>query len=152
MVTAGLRERFERDGFIFPIRVFSSEQAAGYAAAYERCERDGQIKDDSPGLKIHCVFPWAYEIATNPAVLDVVERLIGPNILVFGSRPWNKLPHDRRYVAWHQDNSYYGLDPHDEVALWVAHHREHASRTAACATCPEATAGATRSTRSSATR
>jgi ectoine hydroxylase-related dioxygenase (phytanoyl-CoA dioxygenase family) len=115
-----LRERFERDGVLFPIRVFSAEQAAAYERAYEGHERQGQIKDDSPGLKIHCVFPWAHEIATNPAVLDVVERLIGPNILVFGSRPWNKLPHDRRYVAWHQDNSYYGLDPHDEVALWVA--------------------------------
>ena len=115
-----LRERFERDGVVFPIRFFSAEQAALYEQAYERHERAGEIKDDSPGLKIHCVFPWAHEIATNPAVLDVVERLIGPNILVFGSRPWNKLPHDRRYVAWHQDNSYYGLDPHDEVALWVA--------------------------------
>ena len=71
-------------------------------------------------MKIHCVFPWAHEIVTNPVVLDVVERLIGPNILVFGSRPWNKLPNDHRYVAWHQDNTYYGLDPHDEVALWVA--------------------------------
>jgi non-haem Fe2+, alpha-ketoglutarate-dependent halogenase len=120
MVVADLRERFERDGFVFPIRVFSREKAAAYTAAYERHERAGEIKDDSPGLKVHCVFRWAYEIATNPAVLDVVEALVGPNILVFGSRPWNKLPHDERYVAWHQDNSYYGLDPHDEVALWVA--------------------------------
>jgi non-heme Fe2+,alpha-ketoglutarate-dependent halogenase len=119
-MTDDLTARFERDGFVFPVRVFSAEQAAVYEAAYERYERAGQIKDDSPGLKIHCVFTWAHEIATNPLVLDVVERLIGPNILVFGSRPWNKLPHDDRYVAWHQDNSYYGLDPHDEVSLWVA--------------------------------
>jgi non-haem Fe2+, alpha-ketoglutarate-dependent halogenase len=115
-----IAERFERDGVVFPVRVFSAEQAARYAAAYEEFERQRAIKDDSPGLKIHCVFRWAHEIATNPAILDAVEQLIGPNILVFGSRPWNKLPRDRRYVAYHQDNSYYGLDPHDEVAIWVA--------------------------------
>ena len=113
-------ERFARDGFIAPIPIFPPEQAARYLADYERFEATGQIKDDSPGLKIHCVFRWAYEIATHPTVLDVVEKLIGPNILVFGSRPWNKHAHDERYVAWHQDNSYYGLDPHDEVAIWVA--------------------------------
>src|SRR6185437_780444 len=73
MAAMDVRERFERDGFVFPIRVFSTEQAAAYTAAYERHERAGEIKDDSPGLKIHCVFRWAYEIATNPAVLDVVE-------------------------------------------------------------------------------
>lgn len=113
-------ERFARDGVVFPVRVLSEEQAAQYEAAYAEFERQGQIKDDSPGLKIHCIFRWAYEIATTRAVLDAVEELIGPNILVFGSRPWNKHPSDVRYVAWHQDNSYYGLDPHDEVALWVA--------------------------------
>ena len=86
-----LRERFERDGFLFPIRIFSEVEAERYGALYAGFEGQGQIKDDSPGLKIHCVFRWAYEIATNPAVLDVVEELIGPNILVFGSRPWNKL-------------------------------------------------------------
>lgn len=112
--------RFAEDGFLTPLRVFSEERAAAYLAAYESFERSGQIADDSPGLKIHCVFRWAYEIATDPTVLDAIEKLIGPNILVFGSRPWNKLPNDRRFVAWHQDNSYYGLDPHDEVATWTA--------------------------------
>jgi non-haem Fe2+, alpha-ketoglutarate-dependent halogenase len=115
-----LAQRFDRDGFVFPVRVLDAAQAAAYEAAYVEFERQGNIKDDSPGLKIHCVFRWAYEIATNPAILDVVEELVGPNILVFGSRPWNKLPNDRRYVAYHQDNSYYGLDPHDEIAIWVA--------------------------------
>lgn len=112
--------RFERDGVVFPIRVFSEERAARYAAEYERLEREEKIRDDSPGLKIHCIFPWAYEIATDPAILDIVEQLIGPNILIFNSRPWNKKPHDERFVGWHQDNAYYGLDPHDELSVWVA--------------------------------
>jgi ectoine hydroxylase-related dioxygenase (phytanoyl-CoA dioxygenase family) len=115
-----LAERFAENGVIFPVRVFSEDQAAHYATEYAKFEGLGKIKDDSPGLKMHCVFRWAYEIATHPSVLDVVEELVGPNILIFGSRPWNKHPTDERYVAWHQDNAYYGLEPQDEVALWVA--------------------------------
>lgn len=117
---ADAARRFEADGVVFPIPVLSAERAARYAAEYERREREGAIKDDSPGLKIHCIFRWAYEIATDPAILDVVEQLIGPNILIFNSRPWNKLPHDERFVGWHQDNAYYGLEPHDELSVWVA--------------------------------
>ena len=115
-----LAERFARDGCAFPIRVISEEDAARCAALYVDFETQGKIKDVRPGLKLHCVYRWAYDIVLKPAVLDVVEQLIGPDILVFGSRPWNKSAHDPHYVAWHQDNSYYGLDPHDEVAMWVA--------------------------------
>jgi ectoine hydroxylase-related dioxygenase (phytanoyl-CoA dioxygenase family) len=115
-----LAERFARDGCIFPIPVLTASEAARAAEAYVDFEAQGKIRDDRPGLKLHCVFRWAYDIVAHPAVLDVVEQLIGPDILVFGSRPWNKHPNDRRYVAWHQDNSYYGLDPQDEVAMWVA--------------------------------
>jgi ectoine hydroxylase-related dioxygenase (phytanoyl-CoA dioxygenase family) len=113
-------ERFARDGFISPIRVLSEEDATRCAALYEEFESQGKVRDDRPGLKLHCVYRWAYEIATHPAVLDVMEELLGPNILVFGSRPWNKAARDERFVAWHQDNSYYGLDPQDEIAMWVA--------------------------------
>lgn len=115
-----LGERFARDGFVFPIRVLDDAEAARCAALYEAFEADGKIKDDRPGLKLHCAFRWAYDIVTNPAVLDAAEALVGPDILVFASRPWNKKPNDRRYVAWHQDNSYYGLDPQASVAMWVA--------------------------------
>jgi hypothetical protein len=50
----------------------------------------------------------------------VVEALIGPNVLLFGCRPWNKHPRDERFISWHQDNAYFGLDPHDEVTTWTA--------------------------------
>lgn len=116
----GMREAFERDGYVFPLRVISERRAADYLAIYEKYEADGSISDDAPMGKHHCIFPWVHELATNPAVLDAVAGLLGPNILCFGSRPWNKPPHDNAFTSWHQDNAYFGLSPHEELTTWTA--------------------------------
>jgi non-heme Fe2+,alpha-ketoglutarate-dependent halogenase len=115
-----VREQFQRDGYLFPLRVLSEAKAAEYLATYEKYEREGFLSDDAPIAKHHCIFPWVHELATNDAVLDVVETLLGPNILCFGSRPWNKKPNDPGFVSWHQDNAYFGLSPHEEVTTWTA--------------------------------
>jgi ectoine hydroxylase-related dioxygenase (phytanoyl-CoA dioxygenase family) len=60
------------------------------------------------------------DIARHPRILDAVEDLIGPDILLYLSTFWFKDAHDPRYVSWHQDSAYYGLDPHDVITLWLA--------------------------------
>ena len=45
--------------------------------------------------------------------------MIGPNILLFGASIFAKDARDPRYVSWHQDSAYFGLDPHEEVTAWV---------------------------------
>ena len=46
--------------------------------------------------------------------------MLGPNLLVWGSSFFNKEPRDPGYVSWHQDSTYWGLDPADIVTAWVA--------------------------------
>jgi ectoine hydroxylase-related dioxygenase (phytanoyl-CoA dioxygenase family) len=52
-------------------------------------------------------------------VLDAVEDVIGPDILLFGASIFAKDAHDPRYVSWHQDSAYFGLSPHQEVTAWI---------------------------------
>ena len=46
--------------------------------------------------------------------------LIGPNILVWGANFFLKEPRSDAYVSWHQDATYWGLEPADIVTAWVA--------------------------------
>lgn len=71
-------------------------------------------------IKGHLVFRRSFEFSRHPKILDVVEDLIGPNILAFASRFWIKGGQDGSYVSWHQDSAYFGLDPHDLVTVWLA--------------------------------
>ena len=53
-------------------------------------------------------------------MLDAVEQVIGPNILVWGSSFFIKEPRNPSFVSWHQDSTYWGLEPPDIVTAWVA--------------------------------
>jgi ectoine hydroxylase-related dioxygenase (phytanoyl-CoA dioxygenase family) len=53
-------------------------------------------------------------------VLDAVEEVLGPDILVWSSQWFAKLPHDRAFVSWHQDATYWGLTPPNVSTAWIA--------------------------------
>ena len=71
-------------------------------------------------FKPHLLFPWVDEIVHAPEVLDAVEDLIGPDIRLFHLSVWPKDPGTGTYVSWHQDATYFALDPVCHVTAWVA--------------------------------
>jgi len=114
-------ERFRRDGVLFPLRAMTADDAR--ARARRLCEFAASLDKPLTGLlrfKAHLRLAMLAEVARHPAILDAVEAIIGPDILVFTSTVWAKEPRDRHYVSWHQDSAYFGLEPHEEVTAWVA--------------------------------
>lgn len=113
-------EAFKRDGYAFPFDAISKEEATGYIArldSYDALlggEAQKQLK-----IKAHVAAPWLIDLARNPKILDVVESVIGPDILLFGASVFAKKARDTRFVSWHQDAAYYGLDPQEEVTCWL---------------------------------
>ena len=112
---------YGRDGYAFPFRAMSADEARAYRARLEACERrnGGPLKSNMR-QKIHLLFTWAAELVRTPAILDQVERLIGPDILCWNTNLFVKEPHDPAFVSWHQDSTYWGLDPADVVTAWLA--------------------------------
>jgi Protein involved in biosynthesis of mitomycin antibiotics/polyketide fumonisin len=53
-------------------------------------------------------------------VLDAVEDLIGPDILLFHISVWPKEPGSGAYVSWHQDGTYFALEPACHITAWLA--------------------------------
>jgi non-heme Fe2+,alpha-ketoglutarate-dependent halogenase len=70
--------------------------------------------------KSHLLFTWLNDLVRHPRILDAVEDAIGPNILCWGSSFFIKEPRNPGFVSWHQDSTYWGLDPADVVTAWVA--------------------------------
>jgi non-haem Fe2+, alpha-ketoglutarate-dependent halogenase len=83
-LTESLLTRFERDGVVYPIPVLSPEQSFDYLASFLQLEEllGRPIKRmGNPALQ----FAWACRLATEPAVLDAVEEILGPDLLVYGT-------------------------------------------------------------------
>jgi non-heme Fe2+,alpha-ketoglutarate-dependent halogenase len=120
-LTAAQIAQYERDGFICPVDAFSPGQAAAWEARLEAFERaEGRKMARGHNFKQHLLFPWVDEIVRAPEVLDAVEDLIGPDIRLFHLTVWPKEPGSGAYVSWHQDATYFALDPICHVTAWVA--------------------------------
>ena len=112
---------YERDGYICPVDAFSTEQAREWRDQLEAFEHaEGQKMTRGHNFKPHLLFPWVDEIVHAPEVLDAVEDLIGPDIRLFHLTVWPKDAHSGAYVSWHQDATYFALDPICHVTAWVA--------------------------------
>lgn len=120
-LTDGQVKQFQRGGWLAPLRAIDPVQATDCAAriaAYEA--KLGESANRTLKIKGHLAMPWLVEIARSPSILDPLEDLMGPDIMLFGASIFAKGGKDRGYVSWHQDSAYFGLDPHEEITAWVA--------------------------------
>jgi hypothetical protein len=113
--------QYHRDGFLFPIDAFSPDEARGFRDRLEDFERrDGRRFGKGHNFKPHLLFPWVDALVRHPAVLDPVEDIIGPDIRLFHFTIWPKSPGEPAFVSWHQDATYFGLEPAVHITAWVA--------------------------------
>lgn len=121
VLTAEQVARYRSEGHLFPFQAFPPETARMYRAKLDAFAAEiGGDPLKVLRVKAHLVVPWLVEMARTPAILDVVEDVIGPDIRLYLSALWAKEARDPRFVSWHQDSAYFGLEPHEEVTVWVA--------------------------------
>ncbi len=115
------RDRFWQDGYLFPLQAISREQALAYRAALEDYEAaSGGPIASNYRHQVHLLFTWARDLVRNPAILDAVETVLGPDILCWSSAFFIKEAENPSFISWHQDSTYWGLEPDDVITAWVA--------------------------------
>lgn len=113
--------RYERDGFDFPFDVLTPKETERFRRAYlDLSVRLGGAPKAIEVSQLHAYFDWAYELALHPRILDVVEKEIGPDILVWGCQAFPKRARDPGFITMHQDGTYWGLQSGEITTAWVA--------------------------------
>lgn len=121
-------DRYERDGFLFPVDAMSAEEARAFRNRLEETERDyaarGHARPISHYLSgggSHAVCPVACDLCRHPGIVDAAESLLGPDMMAWGVSFFIKEPGDFRVVTWHQDLMYWGFgETSDQVTAWIA--------------------------------
>ena len=112
---------YRQNGFVTPIQILNRDEVTKYRTHVEITEsKMGEFFRGIGQTKFYLRFPWAFEMATHPKLLDTVEDLIGPDIMVYHNTAWIKDPNDDAYVSWHQDNTYFGHKPCQVLTAWIA--------------------------------
>src|ERR1044072_1313347 len=114
-------DQYNRDGVLFPIPVLSPDEVAFFRCALEDLLTSLDNRETSAQIsQTHLFFRWAYDLATHPAILDAVDDIIVPDLLVQTSTIVRKHPQDPRYVSWHQDGHYWRISAPCLPSAWVA--------------------------------
>ena len=108
-------------GFLSPINVLTRDEIQTCNSEIEAFEKaSGQPIDFPYKSRCHQIFSWADALVHHPKILDAVEDVIGPDILCYHATLWIKPPQSNSFVRWHQDGTYFFLEPAVHVTAWVA--------------------------------
>jgi ectoine hydroxylase-related dioxygenase (phytanoyl-CoA dioxygenase family) len=122
--TATLTEQWAERGFLPVVDVLAFDEAIRCRAQFDALERE--IPPEAAEVRIldrHLDVEFVWRLATHRRVLDAVEAVLGPDILLLASNFFCKYPAEERgerFVAWHQDLTYWGLEPPRAITAWIA--------------------------------
>lgn len=120
-------DQYHRDGYLFPLSIFDKQKAAEIRRTYDATKLEAQ----QAGLDHHgaryfrtnaqLTMPFVSEVARTPRLLDMVESILGPDLLLWSAEFFVKEANSPKIVSWHQDLTYWGLGETDEeITAWVA--------------------------------
>jgi hypothetical protein len=123
--TLPLRDAWQRDGFVPAGRVLDDATLAGLR------DEEQWLRTHSPEIPAstkfyglvarHC--PTLRRLALGGPHLDVVEQLVGPDLVLWWNQFVTKMPDadpQRGQFRWHQDNGYQDVQPGTNLTIWIA--------------------------------
>jgi ectoine hydroxylase-related dioxygenase (phytanoyl-CoA dioxygenase family) len=109
--------RFHDEGYLGPYVLCSPAEMAVFRQ---------QIVDEvlptamaRPDKQRHLDSRIIYELCSHPTILDRIESLIGPDIVLWQSRLVIKEP-GAKLVTWHTDDNYLHIEPRLNFSAWIA--------------------------------
>lgn len=117
-----LKEQYDQDGYVIARNVVDAGQVN--VARQHALELLTRYPDDAPA-QIHRRPLWFedafyHQFVDQSALLDLAEAILGPDLALFATGYILKPSAAGIAVLWHQDGSYWPLNPMNVCTLWVA--------------------------------
>lgn len=113
---------YNRAGYVMPLDVFTAAEADAQRNYFDdllaRVVAAGGTSYSISTAHLKC--GPVYDLLIHPRIVAYVRDLLGDNVIGWGSHYFCKMPGDGKTVAWHQDASYWPLNPSKTVTVWLA--------------------------------
>lgn len=112
---------YREHGWVAPIDIMSSTEAAALAARFAQAEADHpeQLHAENRN-NAHLAFPFLAEVVTDQRIVACAQALVGVDVALWSTVLFIKEPDSAAFVSWHQDAYYMGLDSANFVTAWLA--------------------------------
>lgn len=118
MIAADLRQTYDEQGYVIVRNAIDPDLAAETAAHVQWLIK--KHPDTRPEQLHHNLLvddPFMHRLAGDDRLLDIVAQFIGPAIALFAAHYIAKRPYDGQAVLWHQDGTYWPLEPMDVTTI-----------------------------------
>ena len=119
--------QYRKNGFVSGLPALSLGQARSMRTYIEQLETDyvegvrGHSLNQFFRVNGHVVIPKLAEMARNPDILNIIEAILGPDLLAWSVELFIKEAGSNKTVSWHQDITYWGMgETDDESTAWIA--------------------------------
>jgi phytanoyl-CoA hydroxylase len=123
-VASPLKQQYEKEGYVIVRNVLDADLVA------EGREHVNWLLDKNPGLrpeelghKLMTQDAFWVRLVSDDRLLDVAEQFLGPDLGLFASHYIAKPPLTGKIVPWHQDGSYWPLEPMEVITFWLSFDR-----------------------------
>ena len=115
------RHFFQDNGYLTHLTVLGPSELVTFRADVDKLETEAGRETMRIGLvDRHFEHDFLMRTALSNAVLDPVEEILGPDFLLLATHFFCKYGGDGKWVAWHQDATYWGLEPPVAITAWLA--------------------------------
>ena len=116
-----LRQTYDQDGYVIARNVIDADLAAETVDHVQwLLERNPGVRPEQLAHPLLVHDPFMHHLVRDSRLLDLVERFVGPDIALFAAHYIAKRPHDGQAVLWHQDGTYWPLEPMEVTTVWLA--------------------------------
>ncbi len=113
-------KRYRDDGIIIPRVGLGIDAVAALRHKLDSFLSEQGITDADYVPDIIERDPSWLKIGSMPEILDAVEKIIGEDIIIWGSALFCKAGKGGRATPWHQDGHYWPIRPLETVTAWIA--------------------------------
>ena len=114
---------YGEQGYLAAVDLFTGDEAEDYRRSFDELEaREGKEKCQIGLQARHFDQEFIWRMATDSRLIDVMAQVMGEDIMLLSTHFFCKYPDPDNitFVAWHQDVTYWGLEPPVAHTAWIA--------------------------------
>ena len=120
-MTANLQQEYNENGFVIVRNAIDADLARETAEhVHWLAERHPATRPEQFHHSMLVTDPFMHRLVSDDRLVDIAQQFIGPNIAMWSAHYIAKPPKHGQEVLWHQDGSYWPLEPMEVTTIWLA--------------------------------
>lgn len=121
--SANLAQTYADQGFVSGLDIYTADEIGHFRSCFDQLEaKEGREKCQIGLQARHLEDEFIWQLATDKRILNAMQEVMGQDLLLLSTHFFCKYPDPeaKKFVAWHQDVTYWGLDPAEAHTAWIA--------------------------------